>query len=94
MSNRKMKIRRGYTRRGFRLLSFKDDYGEECSLQESSLVEPHVWLGIDKPKMQNGNDLIEPPEGMILYSRMHLNQKQARQLAEELMIFADNGSLE
>lgn len=34
--------------RGFRCGSFKDSSGEECSLQESSAVEPCVWLGIDK----------------------------------------------
>lgn len=93
MSKRKLKIKRKYTNRGFRLLLFKDDYLEDCSLQDSSLVEPHVWLGVDQPKMLKGNDLVKLPEGMAVFSRMHLNQKQARQLAEELLYFAENGHL-
>ena len=93
MSNRKLKIKRKYTNRGFRLLLFKDDYSEDCSLQDSSLVEPHVWLGIDKPKMLKGNNLVELPNGMVVFARMHLNQKQARQLADELLYFAENGHL-
>lgn len=37
--------------RGFNILAFNDAYGEECSLQESSSVEPSIWLGIDKNRM-------------------------------------------
>ena len=93
MSDRKLKIKRKHTNRGFMLLLFEDDYGEGCSLQESSSVEPHVWLGIDNPKMLKGNDLVKLPEGIVAFSRMHLNQKQAKQLADELMFFVDNGHL-
>ena len=96
MSNRKLKIKRGYTNRGFGLLTFEDDYGEKCSLQMSSSVEPHVWLGIDKPKILKGlvGEAEELPDGVTAFSRMHLNRKQARQLAEELEIFAARGELE
>jgi hypothetical protein len=37
------------TDRGFELTHFKDDYGVDCTLQESSAWEPHIWLGIDRP---------------------------------------------
>lgn len=83
MSNRGLQIRRKHTNRGFGLLLFEDDYGEECSLQESSSVEPHVWLGMDNPRMLDG----------VLIARMHLNRKQARQLADELLYFAENERL-
>jgi len=39
------------TNRGFDLLTFKDDYDSQCSVQISSSVEPHIWLGISKPRM-------------------------------------------
>lgn len=42
-----MKFERSKTKRGFDVLTFYDDYNIECSLQESSSVEPHIWLGID-----------------------------------------------
>lgn len=34
------------TNRGFEIQYFDDDYGIQCSIQESSSVEPHLWLGI------------------------------------------------
>lgn len=40
------------TPRGFELQYFKDDYGIECSIQESSAVEPHIWLGIHNPRVK------------------------------------------
>lgn len=38
------------TERGFEKQCFKDDYGVDCSLQESSAIEPHVWLGVHRAK--------------------------------------------
>lgn len=40
------------TNRGFELQHFKDDYGVDCSLQESSAWAPHIWLGVDCPKVR------------------------------------------
>jgi hypothetical protein len=39
------------THRGFEILHFIDDSGFECSLQESSDIDPHIWLGIDQPRI-------------------------------------------
>lgn len=37
--------------RGFDLIEFVDDYGEECSLQKSSSAEvDRIWLGISNAK--------------------------------------------
>ena len=47
-----MKFTKSITMRGFPLVKFMDDYGEECNIQISSAVEPHIWLGIGKPKVQ------------------------------------------
>ena len=44
-----MKFEKTKTIRGFVLNYFKDDNDDKCSLQESSCVEPHIWLGIDEP---------------------------------------------
>jgi hypothetical protein len=38
--------------RGFDCGKFTDLYGEECSIQKSSLATSDtIWLGIDKPKL-------------------------------------------
>lgn len=40
------------TARGFRLGTFRDRYGQECSIQESSLAgEYATWLGVDPCRM-------------------------------------------
>ena len=35
------------TNRGFERQDFYDDFGLECSIQESSAVVPHIWLGVN-----------------------------------------------
>lgn len=30
---------------------FKDDYDVECSIQQSSSIVPHVWLGVHTPEI-------------------------------------------
>lgn len=41
------------TGRGFQRVDFKDRYGSQCSLQESSLAtEPALWLGVDDAQPQ------------------------------------------
>ncbi len=40
------------TYRGFEVKHFKDDYGMDCSIQESSSLEPHIWLGIHNPQVK------------------------------------------
>lgn len=42
------------TGRGFGIATFKDYYGSDCSVQESSIVEPEcIWVGISdvEPKI-------------------------------------------
>lgn len=45
------KISMKQTCRGFVYGEFRDCHGEKCSIQESSAVEPCLWLGLDKPKI-------------------------------------------
>lgn len=57
------------TVRGFGVVSFKDYYGSECSVQESSIVEPEcVWVGVNdvQPKIMKRDAHkfgIQLPEG-------------------------------
>lgn len=88
-----------HTERGFRICRFVDRYGEECSLQESSLAnDTCVWLGIDKPKAQHlvpgkgWQDVPLPPE-TIVTSRMHLTQDQVRELLPHLQRFVETGEI-
>ena len=48
-----MKIKFHNTQRGFRKGTFTDRYGEECSIQKSSLAtEDAIWLGIENANPQ------------------------------------------
>ena len=47
-----MKMQKTHTARGFALYKFQDSYGEECTLQKSSLATDHyVWLGCEPNRM-------------------------------------------
>ena len=69
------------TGRGFPLGLFKDRYGEECSIQDSSLAfEDAIWLGVDSV-----------PEGG---GRMHLTKSHVRSLLPILEYFVEHGTIE
>jgi hypothetical protein len=79
-------MKRTQTHRGFRLYEFKDHYGEDCSLQKSSLADTDaIWLGIDKPK--------PTPIGGLVSGRMHLTRKQVKALLPKLVKFVETGEL-
>lgn len=40
----------GVTERGFGYTEFRDSYGQDCSVQESSVM-PHLWVGVDNDRM-------------------------------------------
>lgn len=72
------------TSRGFLIGEFKDRYGAECTIQESSLAtEACIWLGVSTN--QNGEEM--------QLSRMHLTQDMARELIPILRHFARTGTL-
>ena len=95
--------------RGFEVQHFKDDYGLDCSIQESSAEEPHVWLGVHTAQHKviwydaekYGINVTERagwydypiPKDVLVKSRMHLSRKQAKILAKKLMYFARHGVL-
>lgn len=95
--------------RGFEIQHFQDSYGLDCSIQESSSVEPHIWLGVHNPPhkiMWNNAEKyglkigeragwydFPIPEEVLVESRMHLTQDQARKLAKKLLYFAKHGVL-
>lgn len=58
------------TNRGFEIQFFKDDYGVECSIQESGSVEPHLWLGIAhndvKVMKKDKEELLESVKNLTL----------------------------
>lgn len=86
------------TQRGFRILSFKDAYNIDCSLQESSLATTNaIWLGCDEaePKVLiNGRwENLSMPEEYVANTRMHLTQKQVKELLPYLIKFAETGTL-
>lgn len=69
------------TKRGFGYYEFKDKYGQECSLQDSSLAsEAAVWFGVDINL-----------KGEEVRNRMHLTQDQIKALLPILTHFAETG---
>ena len=68
-----------YTERGFEIIDFTDEYGEKCSLQQSSLAiyEPPgtsaIWFGVNE-------------------KRMHLTIDQVKELLPYLQSWVENGS--
>ena len=56
-------------------------------------------IGLDLPKIDPATGpagwcIFPVPESALIESRMHLSQEQARDLAQRLLFFADNGYLE
>jgi hypothetical protein len=88
------------TERGFSYHKFKDSYGHQCTLQESSSVSPRIWLGIDKPELTVFEDdsmgkyiVTSLPKNWMVDTRMHLSPEQVRELLPLLQKFADTGEL-
>lgn len=75
------------TGRGFKRGEFKDRYGAECSIQESSLAdEDCVWLGCE----HEGKHHVT---GNPLGARMHLTRDMAVALVTHLQRFIETGRL-
>jgi len=79
----KLNIKFTRTQRGFTVGEFKEYYGKDCSIQESSGLVEAIWLG------QKEGDHVD---GQCL-ARMLLTRKQVAELIPILQYFADNGSL-
>jgi hypothetical protein len=86
-----MELQPKYTNRNFVLIEFRDDYGDYCSLQESSAVDPHIWLGMDKDS--SGEPVGKTVDGHKLGARMHLSQEQVAALIPLLQHFVETGEL-
>lgn len=98
------------TNRGFCRVVFEDSYGEPCSLQMSSNMEPNVWLGLDEvtPTVEarrassvgvftaetTGWVDYPLPGGVHIFTRMHVDQGLAAELWPVLKRFAEAGELE
>lgn len=88
-----------FNQRGFAKVEFTDRYGEQCSLQESSLAEEAaIWLGIDHPQPKimvanQGWTDIPLPTGTLLSGRMHLTVDQVKELLPYLQRFVEKGDL-
>ena len=69
--------------RGFAVAEFVDRYGQECSIQKSSIAtEDCVWLGVDVDMQRQE-----------VRARMHLTRQQVKKLLPLLQRFAETGEL-
>jgi len=81
------------TQRGFQIILFRDRYGTQCSLQQSSIAdyEPPgssaIWLGVDR--QTNRRDGIFDESNT---TRMHLDLKQVEALVAVLEQWVQTGS--
>jgi hypothetical protein len=77
------------TRRGATRVLFKDLYGQDCSLQESSLASaPALWLGVEPDQVQRN---LQAHPGSELRSRMHLTEEGVANLLPYLLMFLAQG---
>ena len=99
-----MEIKYGTIGRGFPLVTFKDRYDEDCSIQKSSLAtEDAIWIGITKPKpiimasdtQQGGTGWVDYPipENVSISTRMHLTRDQVKELLPILKKFVKTGKI-
>jgi hypothetical protein len=98
-------LRIGKTKRGFAAGTFKDQYGIDCSIQESSLAtEACIWLGADEiglKRFEPGKGWSDVPlensgPGGISHTantRMHLSRENVIALLPLLQHFINYGTL-
>ena len=55
----------GTTQRGFGIASFRDTYGQPCSVQDSSNIDPRLWVGVDCCRMH-----LSPAQALGLAQRL------------------------
>ena len=88
------------------MFRFLDDYGYQCSLQDSPIVAEDrcIWLGVDKPRiMEIGwhpefpdrfRELSEDRRDKLYASgRMHLTREQVAELLPHLQRFIETGKI-
>lgn len=86
-----MKIKKSRTPRGFGYAQFTDCIGQGCSAQDSSSIEPALWLGVENTGPNITGPLGKYSENVSV--RMHLKRKDVCQLIKLLQSFVDNGSV-
>lgn len=94
------------TERGFEIIEFTDQKGVKCSIQESSLYLPCVWIGVNNANPQImasqavlfGLETTETqgwvdypiPEEVSLNTRMHLDKPMLREFIDTLEEYYKN----
>ncbi len=96
-------IKRSKTCRGFKKGEFVDYNDHNCSIQKSSAGGVNaIWFGIDDPEIKmlipgrgwTDIEIPNPDNHTLLHSgRMHLTQKQVKEMLPTLMHFAYTGEL-
>jgi hypothetical protein len=91
----KMEIKLTETQRGFLRGEFKDLYGADCSIQESSLATDNaIWLGCENGTHYiDARPMLKADETFTCSARMHLNQEQVKELLPILQYFVEHGTL-
>lgn len=93
-------MKKSTTERGFEYIEFTDDYGQKCSIQESSSAIPRIWIGVNDANPQvmasdaeklgietdqtTGWIPFPIPDQVLLATRMHLSKQGLRQLIDQL----------
>jgi hypothetical protein len=92
-------IKKNTTERGFGVFEFKDLYGVNYSIQESSLAtDDAIWIGVSEAKAKilvsgKGWQEYNIPQGVHIPTRMHINKEQAKGIVEVLNKFIETGRL-
>lgn len=88
-----MKLRFIKNQRGFKIATFKDLYGKNCSIQQSSLATDNaIWFGCEEGTHYLGTTPVDKIEYECV-ARMHLSRQQIKDLLPVLTKFAETGNL-
>lgn len=93
-----MELTKRFTSRGFGRIEFKDKYGAECSIQESSAADTAcLWIGCNAPNprhMVDGHWVeVKLPPDTVSDTRMHLTIDQVKELIPILQKWVDTDQL-
>lgn len=86
-------------KKGLNVIEFKDFYGEECTMEETSFTgDRTLWIGCNNanPKfftVENGWKPVHMPEKYVANTKMHLSRKQVEKMLPHLIKFVETGHI-
>lgn len=102
-----MELNKNTTSRGFSIITFKDSYDANCSIQKSSSASvDKIWFGVTDVELKQEVPDLESdfegakkfvpftlPDNVLFSTRMHLTREQVKELLPYLQNFVETGDI-